>query len=593
MIVYGDPARCEHVQHLIAQLRDECDSLGNAINCNNQSDDATSILISSGELWQGLVDEEYRLLEFDEWTPLAEHCARLTMAAAALAADRVASEPVETLLVELDWLAAADLPNRVTIKSPEGYAFYAVYPQLYAMAAKSLERGHNEPVTVIGLRSIGTSLAAVVAHAARARELPVTVRPCGHPFQRRINVGLLLEDRILKNRDGRYAIVDEGPGLSGSSFLSVADWLLARGVREEQLNFFPSHDNELGSAATPAHLEFWRRVRRHTVSFGGIESDVLSRLSSELPIEISGESWEDVSAGRWRQNLLASGSQWPPAHVQQERRKYLLQANETIWLAKYAGLGRYGQYALERGIALGNAGLSPLVHQLRDGFLIGSWLSDARPLLEPGSLNSADRAALLEFVARYLEFRAEHFPTRSPGANTAQLWKMAQFNMASRFGAEQTSDWAKWEGRLQHIAENVRPVETDNKMQAWEWLALSNGEWAKADALDHHADHQCIGSQDISWDIAGAICELELDQAEAEDFKDRLAHRGFVRRNEETETFYEVCYLAFQMGYCTLGTTSLGPNSEESARFKDRADLYARRLENAISKGQPANPAAG
>ncbi len=66
----------------------------------------------------------------------------------------------------------------VTIKTAEGYAHYAVYPELYAEAA----RGMDAPPVVIGLRSIGLGLACMVAAACGA-EPPVTLRPVGHPFR--------------------------------------------------------------------------------------------------------------------------------------------------------------------------------------------------------------------------------------------------------------------------------------------------------------------------------------------------------------------------------------------------------------------------
>ena len=56
----------------------------------------------------------------------------------------------------------------------------------------------------------------------------------------------------------------------------------------------------------------------------------------------------------------------------------------------------------------------------------------------------------------------------------------------------------------------VRRVETDNRLHAWEWLHTPDGRLLKTDALDHHAGHDLIGCQDITWDIAGATVELDL-----------------------------------------------------------------------------------
>ncbi len=51
---------------------------------------------------------------------------------------------------------AADLPERVELRLPEGFAFYSVYPEAYAEAARKLRL--SGPARVIGIRSIGTAL---------------------------------------------------------------------------------------------------------------------------------------------------------------------------------------------------------------------------------------------------------------------------------------------------------------------------------------------------------------------------------------------------------------------------------------------------
>ena len=120
----------------------------------------------------------------------------------------------------------------MTIKEPEGYAFYAVYPEMYAMAARALPPSAKR--LVIGIRSIGTSLGAAVARACGAAL--ITVRPIGHPFARRLALDDALRDHILSFHD--LAIVDEGPGLSGSSFGCVADFLEDHGVAPERIAFW-------------------------------------------------------------------------------------------------------------------------------------------------------------------------------------------------------------------------------------------------------------------------------------------------------------------------------------------------------------------
>ena len=98
---------------------------------------------------------------------------------------------------------------------PEGYSFYALYPEAYLEAASALA---GTPVHAIGIRSIGLGLAALIA-AACDGAMPISVRPVGHPFQRELRLSPALQRRLLEGApDTVYAIADEGPGLSGSSF---------------------------------------------------------------------------------------------------------------------------------------------------------------------------------------------------------------------------------------------------------------------------------------------------------------------------------------------------------------------------------------
>jgi hypothetical protein len=213
------------------------------------------LLIEAGELEQGLLDEELARHGEERPDPAGEAAARLTRAVAgvllpsfhtfgALPAGepvRFATAPVERAL---DELLAHALPAAVEVSVPEGYAFYGLYPETYLQAAAAaLRHAGKGLLQVIGIRSIGTGLAALVAAVAGDAASTVTVRPSGHPFSRRIAVGSRLERELLgERREGRrYAVVDEGPGLSGSSFGCVADWLEDRGVAPESIAFFPSH----------------------------------------------------------------------------------------------------------------------------------------------------------------------------------------------------------------------------------------------------------------------------------------------------------------------------------------------------------------
>src|SRR5690606_32203487 len=77
----------------------------------------------------------------------------------------------------------------VVARTPEGFAFYALHPAQYARAAAiwASERTPG-PVTVVGLRSAGTSLSAVVHVVLERLGFAVrsfAVRPRGPAWDRR------------------------------------------------------------------------------------------------------------------------------------------------------------------------------------------------------------------------------------------------------------------------------------------------------------------------------------------------------------------------------------------------------------------------
>jgi len=85
-------------------------------------------------------------------------------------------------------------------------------------------------VAFIGLRTIGLALAHIAAATASEQGVAATVfslRPRGHPFDRRIEWTRALQSAVRNTCSDLAAVVDEGPGLSGSSFAAAADALAA------------------------------------------------------------------------------------------------------------------------------------------------------------------------------------------------------------------------------------------------------------------------------------------------------------------------------------------------------------------------------
>jgi hypothetical protein len=111
----------------------------------------------------------------------------------------------------------------------------------------------------------------------------------------------------------------------------------------------------------------------------------------------------------------------------------------------------------------------------------------------------------------------------------------------------------------------VRPVRTDGRLHAHEWLRLPEGRLLKADALDHHRGHDLIGAQDIAWDEAGALVELGLTT----DLGD-----------PQLRAFYRVAYCAFQIGAHTLGK-GMSP-AAEAPRHEAALARYRSALVDAV-----------
>src|SRR3954447_3739354 len=223
------------------------------------------------------------------------------------------------------------------------------------------------------------------------------------------------------------------------------------------------------------------------------------------------EPLEDISGGAWRRRLFAHEAEWSPAHVQQERRKFILRTEAGSWLLKFVGLGREGARKLDRARVLHSAGFAPEVAGYRHGFLIERWIEKARPL----HLKAVDRGGLITFAGRYLGFRARTFGAGPEhGASLDQLLQMARINTAQALGEA----WARRLDRsapdLRKLERRVRRMETDSRLHVWEWLQRDDGRLLKTDALDHHAAHDLVGCQDVAWDVAGAMVELDLSPTE-------------------------------------------------------------------------------
>jgi hypothetical protein len=513
------------------------------------------LLIDVGRVLQGVADAQFEPAKGERWSTETVALADYLQAIAELLCR---SEDRE---FEVPNIAQLNLPEGVELKVPEGYAYYALYPEAYVEAARTLDSGR--PVRVVGIRSIGTSLAAVTAGAVGAPR-PVTVRPFGPPYARRIAISDEMAAGLLDDEMADFLIVDEGPGQSGSSFCAVADWLESRGVSRERIIFLPSHGGAPGPCASEAHRTLWQQVRK-----------VPARFDARMPLAQEVEALEDISHGQWRSRVFEHEAQWPAVNPAWERSKFLALHDDSPCMFKFAGLNGEGARKLERARILHSAGLVPEPIGLADGFLIERWVKNARPL--------APDSKPLEALAHYIGTRARLLPAVQPGASLHDLLQMAKRNVSLGLGETFTGALERWNERLPKLSALVQPIETDGKLERHEWLQLPDGRLLKSDALDHCQSHDLIGCQDVTWDIAGAAIEFDLEEPEIDWLADAIGmisghpvHRKLLR-------FMTVAYLALRFGQASLSCQMVDPNDAESGRLDALAGRYRRRLEAVLS----------
>src|SRR5436190_23131525 len=98
MIVFGDRTRSENPAELIGRLQHLAKRLLAKQPCGAWSDVKLKLLISAGELAQGLLDGQFVALGSDESSELSEGCDQLCHAAAALASECISSARASSLL---------------------------------------------------------------------------------------------------------------------------------------------------------------------------------------------------------------------------------------------------------------------------------------------------------------------------------------------------------------------------------------------------------------------------------------------------------------------------------------------------------------
>lgn len=572
MLVYGDHSEIVEPPQRVGEIGEQLGAIAHTPPGLSRHAALVSALIAAGELLQGVADHEFRQTQCDRRSPATDGLTDFTGALARAVVRSWDSGFRET--GELPPLAeAVCLPETVEVRTPEGFAFYAVYPEAYVDAARRLDLAGRP--RVIGIRSIGTTLAAVVAAALDAPP-PITVRPLGDPFARRMAIALELESELLSG-DAHYVVVDEGPGLSGSSFGAVAEWLEQRGVPAERIAFVPSHGGAPGQRASDEHRKRWQAAQRVPGDWG----DELPILVRQWVADVTGAREAplvELSAGEWRRHVYRSEGEWPATVPAWERRKFLVKTSGSRFLARFAGLGAIGERKLAMARALHVAGLTPEPVGLAHGLLVERWRDDARPL-DRHEKPTAD-------VARYIGTRARLFPAAEhSGASLTRLLEMCRRNVSLALGPEAASRLGRWDGAVDRLSRRIVRIRTDNKLDRHEWLRLPDRRLIKTDALDHHCGHDLVGCQDIAWDVAAAIAEFELNAAQANELV--VAAQRWSGRDVDHELleFYRVAYAAFRLAWAAAGAEMCSPGDADRQRLEARASRYSAQLQQLLLQG--------
>ncbi|BCM17902.1 hypothetical protein [Mesorhizobium sp. J8] len=573
MIVFGDHKRTHSAEQLRKAVLAAAGAIGDLPAGLERHAAVVDLFVTASELLQGLADAEFDITGLDSSSSRqklgSEILVELSQEVLRSWQQKFARSGAldEALLAKL---AAIDCGSAITTGPAEGYALYALYPETYLLAA--LGSGLDANTCVIGIRSIGLGLAAVVAAALNAPP-PISLRPIGHPFSRHISAASELLRSWLDRPQAKFAIVDEGPGLSGSSFHAVIAWLRRHGIGYERIHLFPSHRGGPGAQATAETVAALSQCQSHVADFedvfdGAVSPglrDWIGQLLGKADVEL-----HEISGGAWREVLSVPTTAWPPIFPAFERRKFMALTGGERWLVKFAGFGDAGQRKLRTAKALHEAGFGAQPAGISHGFLVERWIDAGR--LDRAGL---PRDMLIDWLGRYLGWRAAKLPTDEAGASPEKLVDMAVQNCREALGEGQAQALAGWFARYPPQPVLGR-IEIDARLHPWEFLVRQDGTVLKTDAVDHCRSHDIVGCQDIAWDIAGARVEYELCEAELtrlikgiEAEMTRAVDRSLVERMEP-------CYLALQLGLWTIAAQSA--EGHDRVKAIQAADRYRIRL---------------
>ncbi|MDG5815353.1 hypothetical protein QA601_09700 [Chitinispirillales bacterium ANBcel5] len=523
---------------------------------------------------------EFESCVCDYYSPNAEHFTRaggllrqLTILSAQVYYDYLKNgrslEKMTQFFPLFKHLKATQLPYYVQRRIPEGYAFYSLYPEtFYDASEKIIDELHPKKVVCIGLRSIGTSLSAAVTSVLLANGVDVssfTVRPFGDTFNRQIKLDNQMIEKFI-HWDAYYLIVDEGPGLSGSSFCGTAEYLEKFGIPGERIVFLPSWIPSSKNFVCQKSRERWNNYKKFTGEFDKVWKKIQNNLISAEP------TLTDISGGKWRYHLFSRPALWPAVNPYHERRKYLLDTiNTGTIVAKFSGLGRYQKETEKIATILSNTYSSPVL-KVQNGFVFYRFMDVKEDA-------SSSLCTLFHTVVDYLVFRSKRLLCEQL-TSYEQMLEMIEGNI-SKIGRK---DLLK---KLKKVLINTelyrrRPIAVDSRMLPHKWI-YSENRWVKLDGTDHYRDQFLPAAQDIAWDIAGFCIEFALCNRSTKDFLSIYKEKSGDYELDRVLPFHFIAYTVFRIGYSALAKESLS-GTVEAQRFNQKLQFYIRCLETKLEE---------
>ena len=472
---------------------------------NADRDSELRALIAAGELECALSDAADGS---EEWCRSAKAAERITdLAARALVDDSIEGIGEAEVL-----LRTFEVPPTLSIPVLEGFAYYALHPGKFLDVLK--KHRFERETAVIGIRSIGAPLSAVVAVALGNSER-ISVRPTGHPYERVLEITAAIREFIERHRQDEFVIVDEGPGLSGSSFLSVAEALTQCGISSERITMMGSRKPDPAQLRTPNAAERWPKFR--------------CIVTNEEPVLPAGAG-ESIGGGWWRRLFLTDFENQPASWTQLEMSKYLSMDRDVFY--KFEGFGHFGEEIGERAKWLERSGFGPRYLGNEEGF--------GKYEVAKGSLLHANDVSpdVLHTMARYCAMRGREMTSKS--REESKLGEMLSWNWKCEFGEELPKQNLEVE----------RLVTCDARMLPHEWID-GERQLLKLDANSHGDDHFFPGPCDIAWDVAGAIVEWDMDRHASEYFVEAYVRESGDNICARLEA-YLLAYSTFRMGWSKM-----------------------------------------